>query len=781
MFRLILTLLPAGLLGTLLLMPPVAVQSNPALVAVAPAAKRVALWAAREVGRILIGHSLEKLFGSEVKAPERITELQRRLEMYESMLLQVDAKQANEIAKLRRSLNEKTTAEDVRRIVEATLASLDEKLRDLEGRLGEADQRMLTLEKRVQAIEDLFGRISYFPPTPLLVRASDPDGKPQPHPHIKEWISLLCQSEESRIRLLQLRRDFEDRAEVVQNALAEDKKIVAATQALHRKALEEMANALNAEEIRLLKPGTPKRLPAEEKIAGLMWLIAVTRPIPEGPYQGRIGVPPALFGSQACEIVEACDLSGVKPEQLVTLLRRGLTGTLSASTRYFADKPATALAEPFQKTGSDWLGLGNQLQKALRRTREIDERGQRLLKEFGQQHEKMQELNKEKQQQISKWRDLAKQLDVLLNEALQVYLQAIRKGERPTNSAMRTYRDEVLLPMLAWQKLLETADSEWKDRVLVETTWDRLLTSIPLPYVGVLRGHTEGVTGLVFHPQGQLLLSSSFDKSVVLWDLASGTKLKTFAQGESEVRAIAFDRTGERFVSGALDGTTEVWSTDTGKRLFMTRKHKKSILSIAFHPTQDTLLSGSDEEPAYLYDLDGKLLHTFSGRSTLGYLAGYKDQMRSVAISPEGKYLLTGNGYQRIYLWDAQTGKKLLELNSHDDTILAVAFRPDGRQFLTASADGTVKIWSITDGKLLHTLEGHEGAVYSAVFSPDGRRILSGGNDGTVRLWEAESGKPLQTFKGHTDRILSVAFHPLGKRFASAGLDKTIRIWELLD
>ena len=124
---------------------------------------------------------LDSLWDKAVGPDERVAELDKRLLAYETMLRQVDATQAAEIAKLRRSLDTKTTAEDVPQIVNETLGKLRERVKEIEGRLTEAEKRTFTLEKRVAAIEDLFGRITYFPPTPLVMRDGD-GGAPAAHP-----------------------------------------------------------------------------------------------------------------------------------------------------------------------------------------------------------------------------------------------------------------------------------------------------------------------------------------------------------------------------------------------------------------------------------------------------------------------------------------------------------------------------------------------------------------------------------------------------------------------
>jgi WD40 repeat protein len=80
----------------------------------------------------------------------------------------------------------------------------------------------------------------------------------------------------------------------------------------------------------------------------------------------------------------------------------------------------------------------------------------------------------------------------------------------------------------------------------------------------------------------------------------------------------------------------------------------------------------------------------------------------------------------------------------------AVAVSPDGRFIVSGSDDRTVKVWELESGRLLRSLEGHTGGVNAVAVSPDGRFIVSGSSDRTVKVWELESGRLLRSLEGHT-------------------------------
>jgi WD40 repeat protein len=155
-------------------------------------------------------------------------------------------------------------------------------------------------------------------------------------------------------------------------------------------------------------------------------------------------------------------------------------------------------------------------------------------------------------------------------------------------------------------------------------------------------------------------------------------------------------------------------------------------------------------------------------------LAKHNDRVNSVAISPDGKTVLTGSSDQIAKLSDLQ-GNLIRVFKGHTGKIFSVAFSPDGRKVLTGSSDFTSRLWDLS-GNLLQIYKGHTSAILSVTFSPDGQNILSGSYDNTARLFDL-SGNLIRIFKGHTNAITSVAFSPDGKDVITGSLDNTVRLW----
>ncbi|OKH15864.1 hypothetical protein NIES592_04940 [Fischerella major NIES-592] len=151
----------------------------------------------------------------------------------------------------------------------------------------------------------------------------------------------------------------------------------------------------------------------------------------------------------------------------------------------------------------------------------------------------------------------------------------------------------------------------------------------------------------------------------------------------------------------------------------------------------------------------------------------------SLALSPDGKLLATGDANGNVYLWQVQTGKHLLTLRGHTNQVFSVAFSPQGNILASGSFDSLLKIWDVSSGKEIRTYTGHNHGISSVTFSPDGKVVASAGLDGLVKLWDVSTTACIDTFYGHSNQVLSVAFSPEGKILASGSLDCSIKLWDV--
>jgi WD40 repeat protein len=156
-----------------------------------------------------------------------------------------------------------------------------------------------------------------------------------------------------------------------------------------------------------------------------------------------------------------------------------------------------------------------------------------------------------------------------------------------------------------------------------------------------------------------------------------------------------------------------------------------------------------------------------------------KENIISIAFSPERQTFASGGGNGVISLWDVNSGKLVNTLEEHTNGVFSIAFSLDGRILASGSADGTIHLWDLDSATIIDTHKDHTSYIFSLAFSPDGRTLASGSIDSTIRLWDVDSGAMLDTLKVNPEGILSVTFSPDGQTLASAGYEGTIRLWDV--
>ncbi len=151
----------------------------------------------------------------------------------------------------------------------------------------------------------------------------------------------------------------------------------------------------------------------------------------------------------------------------------------------------------------------------------------------------------------------------------------------------------------------------------------------------------------------------------------------------------------------------------------------------------------------------------------------------SIAFSPDGKLLATGDANCNVVLWEVATGKQILLCQDHNDWVSSVAFDSTGKIAVSGSFDNNIKLWDLFTGECLTTLQGHTNRIHSVAISPDNKILASGSADCTVRLWDLVTGACLQTLSEYTSIVRTVAFSPDGQMLASGGSNKRIKFWYL--
>ena len=197
--------------------------------------------------------------------------------------------------------------------------------------------------------------------------------------------------------------------------------------------------------------------------------------------------------------------------------------------------------------------------------------------------------------------------------------------------------------------------------------------------------------------------------------------------------------------------------------------HYSSVMSLAYSPDGKRIASGDWDKAVRIWDADTGELVTV--------LLGHEAAVRALAYSPDGTHVVSGSVDTTVRVWNISTGASRV-LKGHQGSVYSLSYSPNGEYLASGSVDTTIRVWNISTGAS-RVLKGHQGSVYSLSYSPNGEYLASGSVDTTIRVWDITTGETTVVLEGHRDAVYSLAYSPDGNDIASGGSDSTVRIWDV--
>ncbi|EHK47241.1 hypothetical protein TRIATDRAFT_217787 [Trichoderma atroviride IMI 206040] len=315
-------------------------------------------------------------------------------------------------------------------------------------------------------------------------------------------------------------------------------------------------------------------------------------------------------------------------------------------------------------------------------------------------------------------------------------------------------------------------------KILASGLWDnvvRLWEVSTGSHIRTLEGHRGVVFPVVFSPDGRILASASQDTTIRLWQVPMGSSKWTLKGHSASVGSVAFSPDGKILASSSDDKTIRLWDVALGSCLQIIEEHNNRVRSVTFSPDGQILASASDYEPIRLWDMaNGKHRRTLEAH-------GGQVSCLHVAFSPDGSVLAASLDNSTIQLWDTSSWSQRQTLGVNLFYFPSLAFSPDGKMLALQGLDGTIQLWDIATGSIWDTIAGHIRGINSIVFSPDSMTLASASNDETIRLWDVDSRNRRSTIKEHSDWdrqvVTSMAFSPDGETLAFTSNDN-LQVWD---
>ncbi|MRS12837.1 MAG: TIR domain-containing protein, partial [Actinobacteria bacterium] len=361
--------------------------------------------------------------------------------------------------------------------------------------------------------------------------------------------------------------------------------------------------------------------------------------------------------------------------------------------------------------------------------------------------------------------------------------------------------------------------------------WEPLLYPFTLTS---MTGHTEPLTDLALSPDGKTMVTTAWDGTARVWDVATGEETFTLASEEGhQLRVIGYAEftpdgrfvgTMTNFINAAGGSVACLWDVTTGELVRTIPHNDFSFGSPLISPDGKLIVTCGTGE---FGDWKNRLVvvDAVTGGELRG-LEGLNDLPAAACFSPDGTLVAAGCIDGSIVAWDVATGAEVLRIERHSDAVSGVSFSADGGSLITASADTTVRLWDVATGRELGSADlGSEAgrvcvssdgtrlavkrdpgeivvldartlapvfvvttssATGSAVaaskdfaFSPDGLLLISAASDGSAQVNDARQGGLVLSLRGHTGTVTAARFSADGKFAVTGSEDETARVWDL--
>ncbi len=327
----------------------------------------------------------------------------------------------------------------------------------------------------------------------------------------------------------------------------------------------------------------------------------------------------------------------------------------------------------------------------------------------------------------------------------------------------------VLTSRISAQKALAEIQNLHGKKITVTDMPKKLVTGKCLATLLVQGGLFANINAIALNSNCQTFATASDDKTIGLWNRLTSTEQYVLQGHTQQVKTVAFHPQFENILaSGSRDRTIKLWDIQTPREAIQTlTSHQQGINVVIFSLDGQLLISGSADKQIKLWD--------FPTKKVIATLKGHT--LAVTALACYDALLASASADSTVKMWNLATHELMYALTKHTATVRTVAFSPDGKWLATAGDDRTIHLWHTTSGQHKSTLSGHPWAISALAFSTNSETLISASWDKTIKLWDVSTGKEIGLLTGHTDSIICMALDGLENTIISGSRDRTIKLW----
>lgn len=298
----------------------------------------------------------------------------------------------------------------------------------------------------------------------------------------------------------------------------------------------------------------------------------------------------------------------------------------------------------------------------------------------------------------------------------------------------------------------------------------------PWKLMRVISGHLGWVRSVCVEPDNQWFATGSSDRTIKIWDLASG-ELKLSLTGHiMAIRGLAVSARHPYLFSGGEDKMVKCWDLEMNKVIRHYHGHLSGVYSLDLHPTLDLLVSAGNDAVARVWDM--------RTREAVHVLQGHKAAVSQVRCQEADPQVITTSMDATVRLWDLAAGKTQTVLTHHKKAVRALAVHPSEFTFASGSPDN-IKQWKCPEGSFIHNFYPPQPSILNTLSVNRDGVLFAGGDNGSMGFYDWKTGHKFQamdTIAGPgsleaENGIFASTFDKTGLRLITCEADKSIKVW----
>lgn len=293
----------------------------------------------------------------------------------------------------------------------------------------------------------------------------------------------------------------------------------------------------------------------------------------------------------------------------------------------------------------------------------------------------------------------------------------------------------------------------------------------------IISGHLGWVRCIAFDASNEWFATGSADRTIKIWDSASGRLKLTLTGHVATVRALVISERHPYMFSVGEDKAVKCWDLEQNKVIRNYHGHLSGVYCASLHPTLDVLMTGGRDSTVRVWDV--------RTRFQVHVLGGHRDTVNAVLTQAVDPQIISASVDSTIRLWDLAAGRCQATLTNHKRGVRALAAHPREFSFASASADN-IKTWAFPDGIFMRNLSsGRKEKLINALAVNEDGILVSGADDGVLSFWDYASAHCYDELKSDVQPgslecesgVYALSFDKSGSRLVSGETDKTIRMW----